>query len=405
MIHIPNDIKPLIRVEAGSFECIANSPVPAWHEQSLTFLNQLSVALRKRDESRSMPDIMALAFWLRKANLETIKKNAGNDEQLVMGLGLSFHICPSNVPVNFVYSLAFALLAGNSCVLKLSSSVSPAGNILLEELRKLLQSEQYAELQERVLLLRYPHNDDINQFWISRADARIFWGGDATIDHMRRFLPPPRSREVSFADRYSFALLDPENVSNLQADELKGLAQRLYNDIYLMDQAACSSPQLVVWLGSADAVVRAQSLIWPALNAIAAQKYELTGIKSMNKFVDACNAAINFPEVESVVSDTPYLTRIRMSSLSKQQQERRGYAGTVFETCIRDLSELGDIISERYQTLTYFGLSKERLRNFIEEQNLRGIDRIVPVGDALKMESTWDGYDVISSLSRQVCIY
>ena len=42
--------------------------------------------------------------------------------------------------------------------------------------------------------------------------------------------------------------------------------------------------------------------------------------------------------------------------------------------------------------------------NFIIENNVSGIDRIVPVGRALDMDVVWDGYDVISSLSRVVDI-
>jgi len=33
---------------------------------------------------------------------------------------------------------------------------------------------------------------------------------------------------------------------------------------------------------------------------------------------------------------------------------------------------------------------------------LSGIDRIVPVGKALDMDVTWDGYDIVRSLSRVI---
>ncbi len=59
-------------------------------------------------------------------------------------------------------------------------------------------------------------------------------------------------------------------------------------------------------------------------------------------------------------------------------------------------------VNERYQTLTYFGLDAARLRDFVVSQRLRGIDRIVPVGRALKMDLVWDGYDIVESLSRLI---
>ena len=36
--------------------------------------------------------------------------------------------------------------------------------------------------------------------------------------------------------------------------------------------------------------------------------------------------------------------------------------------------------------------------------NLLGIDRIVPMGSALNIDIMWDGYDVIRSLSRIVTV-
>jgi hypothetical protein len=35
-------------------------------------------------------------------------------------------------------------------------------------------------------------------------------------------------------------------------------------------------------------------------------------------------------------------------------------------------------------------------------QNLRGIDRVVPVGRAIDMGLVWDGYDIVTSLSREI---
>ena len=59
-----------------------------------------------------------------------------------------------------------------------------------------------------------------------------------------------------------------------------------------------------------------------------------------------------------------------------------------------------NIISNKYQTLTYFGLEKLSLKNFVIDNKLNGIDRIVPIGKALEMSLIWDGFDIIRSLSR-----
>ena len=68
------------------------------------------------------------------------------------------------------------------------------------------------------------------------------------------------------------------------------------------------------------------------------------------------------------------------------------------------MSELSSKIDDRFQTLTYYGMNIELLRNFVLKNNLVGIDRIVPIGKALDMGHIWDGVDLIKTLSRIVTI-
>jgi hypothetical protein len=60
------------------------------------------------------------------------------------------------------------------------------------------------------------------------------------------------------------------------------------------------------------------------------------------------------------------------------------------------------MVTSKYQTLTYFGIPKQELERFVTSNRLPGIDRIVPVGEAMDIGSTWDGFDLIRTLSR-VC--
>ena len=59
-----------------------------------------------------------------------------------------------------------------------------------------------------------------------------------------------------------------------------------------------------------------------------------------------------------------------------------------------------NFINSKYQTLTYLGFQKEELEDFVIKNRLSGIDRIVPVGQALDIDIIWDGYDLAKSLSR-----
>jgi len=62
------------------------------------------------------------------------------------------------------------------------------------------------------------------------------------------------------------------------------------------------------------------------------------------------------------------------------------------------------LINSKFQTLTYYGILKKHLYDFVLKNRLRGIDRIVPVGQAHEMDLKWDGYDIINSLSRIIDI-
>ena len=47
-------------------------------------------------------------------------------------------------------------------------------------------------------------------------------------------------------------------------------------------------------------------------------------------------------------------------------------------------------------------MDKEELRRFVTANGLRGIDRIAPVGHTMDFALTWDGYDLIRTLSRRI---
>lgn len=52
--------------------------------------------------------------------------------------------------------------------------------------------------------------------------------------------------------------------------------------------------------------------------------------------------------------------------------------------------------------MTCYGYDIQKLRRFVRDSRLRGIDRIVPLGQAMTFEPTWDGMDLIERLSREI---
>ena len=91
---------------------------------------------------------MTFAFWCRKANLVRLKEQC-TDTIGRIGKGIVFHIAPSNVPVNFAFSLAFGLLAGNGNVVRVSDKQFEQVSIICRNLNKLLQRSEYKVLQRQ----------------------------------------------------------------------------------------------------------------------------------------------------------------------------------------------------------------------------------------------------------------
>ena len=74
----------------------------------------------------------------------------------------------------------------------------------------------------------------------------------------------------------------------------------------------------------------------------------------------------------------------------------------VYEVVDNELSQFCNVVNNRYQTVTVFGVKPDMVIQKIIDSGLSGIDRIVPVGEALNLSNFWDGFDLVRTLSRVV---
>ena len=58
-----------------------------------------------------------------------------------------------------------------------------------------------------------------------------------------------------------------------------------------------------------------------------------------------------------------------------------------------DINKLFNYFNEKFQTITYFGFTKDYFKKILRRKDLNGVDRI-PVGQALDIGLIWDGYDL-----------
>lgn len=368
----------------------------------IEFLNALSGALLKDRESRLYPDAITFAFFCRKANLQKLREEYVSDGVLRMGHGLLFHIAPSNVPINFGYSLVAGLLAGNTNVVRVSSKQFAQVDLIIKHLHALLNSGDNDEVANRIALVRYDRTSDANAMFSAMCNVRVIWGGDATIATLRQNAIPPRAFDVCFADRYSIAALNPEAVIAASDAEIKKLAEAFYNDTYLFDQNACSAPHTIFWLRS-SVLKEAQERFWNAVHEHTAAKYQLQAVMSVDKLTAFYRQAACMDVRKEEMPDN-VVVRTELKELPKNIEDFRCACGYFSEFIIDSLDKIAPIVSIKYQSLGYYGFSKDELRDFVIRNRFQGLDRIVPIGETTAFALTWDGYNLIDTFTRRPSI-
>jgi len=372
----------------------------SFNDETVRFLDDLSKHLRKRKDALSFPDLMSVAFWCRKGNIEKMKKEFC-DGKIHTGRGLIFHIAPSNVPVNFIFSYFFGLLSGNSNIVRIPSKKFPQVDILCDAVKEILKNDDYINIRKNTQFVTYERDKEINDYYSEICDGRIIWGGDNTINTLRESHIKPKAVEIVFADRYSFGIMQSEKIVSSSDEEITNLAHNFYNDTYLMDQNACSTPHCIFWLG--NQVEQASEIFWNAVKKEEA-KYSLEPIKSVDKYTDLCRMAMERVDIAKIKTHGNFLYVTELKKVPDNIENLRGRFGMFFECPINSLDDLSGAVTEKSQTMAYYGINKNELTSFIKKNHLKGIDRIVTFGSTLDIGVIWDGYDIIRSLSRIIDI-
>ena len=368
--------------------------------QILNFLDALSNEILKIENRRDFPDLVSFAFYIRKSNLKS-KKDFFTDNELRLGRGLVFHIAPSNVPLNFAFSMVFALLSGNSNIIRISSRNFPQVDLLIQAISKVTSDIEFHPIENFITIIRYEHNAAITDYFSSICAARVIWGGNNTIRTIKKSPIPVRSIDISFADRKSLTVIDAKSIEELSNEALSHLCEQFFTDVYLFDQEGCSSPKAVIWLNS-DLHQGQKSRFWLELSKIAERRYDLQPMQAMNKFTELCEMAIDEPADLKVDFQNNYLYRIRSTDLPVLEQ--LGRYGTFWEFDLRSVAELAQITQSDTQTLTYFGVSPLEIVEELKKGKIDGIDRVVPIGSAFEIDTVWDGNDLIRTLSRIIAV-
>lgn len=393
-----NNFTLLVPYEVNWEEFYNQKPDFIFSDLNIDFLNEVSSQLLKDPRSRKFPDVISFAFFCRKGNLKALKVEFESNH-IHIGRGCVFHIAPGNVPVNFAYSFVAGVLAGNNNIVKVSSKDFPQVDLILEVIRNVISQDRFAEFSKKLAFVKYDRTSDATAFFSKMADARIIWGGDHTIETVKKNPVPPRSVDVCFSDRYSIAVINPGSILKEEDKDLSKLAEAFYNDTYLFDQNACSAPHLVFWLNRGD-VEEAKKKFWDAVHEYARKHYEFSAIMAVDKETAFYRQAVDMNIKKEETPDNIIYRADLIGDLQKNIPDYRSKCGYFVEHTVNNMDEIAPIISHKYQTMVYHGFDKETMIDFVKRNHLKGLDKIVPFGDSTKFSLIWDGYNLISMLSR-----
>lgn len=372
---------------------------------TLAFFSEVSTRLASNAATAAMPDVRALAFWMRRSHLVELKgqfqalKAPGT---LRVARGCVFHLPPSNVDTIFMYSWLLAALSGNQNVVRLPSLRNEAIATMCQTLNDVLATTEFSQLLPAFAVVGYGHEAEITAAISARADVRVVWGGDATVARIRSIPLPPRSVELTFADRYSLAAIEAGAYLGVDPRKRAQLVEDFVSDTFQFDQGACSSPQLVVWCGSPEDVDRASDAFFTAVAEAAARRgYAVDAGTATAQTLAAANLAAD----HVVRRCLRYGRELMVVEIDGPPDLARDHVGGGYLLSLRlgALADLAPFLTRSDQTVTQFGFGEAELVDFAGRAGRSGgIDRIVPFGQALTFDRFWDGYDLLDAFTRAV---
>lgn len=369
-------------------------PLRPFDDEVIAFFNDLSALLRS---NRDYSDVATFGFWCRKAAL--LKERAKYDDITErFGKGIVFHSTPSNVPVNFAFSFAAGLLAGNANIVRLPGKSFEQVTVISDAIKQLLETT-HQNMAPYIVFVKFPPVKEITDAFSSLCNVRVTWGGDMTVAELRQSKIPTRTTEITFADRHSIAVIDAD--AYLEADRKDTIIQNFYNDTYFSDQNACTAPRIIFWQGEKKEEAKAD--FWDRVHEKTVKEYTLAPVQAVGK-LNAMYSVASQKKVKVEKSDDMFITRLDVDKIDKDLMNYKYNSGFYFEKDIENLREIVDVCDVRCQTLTYYGVKEEDFRAFLEEARPIGIDRIVPMGKSMDFALIWDGYDLIRQMSRRVTI-
>lgn len=370
-------------------------------EERIAFIHTLSQTILTDPQARAYPELMAMAYWFRKAHLNQLHQQFQADYQKDrQARGTIFHIAPGNVDTLFMYSWLLSLLLGNHNLVRVSQQLG-------EQMQKLLAYIQtamkpFSGLTASNFIFTYPHDDAMNMQLSRSCDLRVTWGGDKTVDHIQSLPLPPNARDIGFRDRFSLAVFNAPSITELNEQTFREFLAAFYNDALWFDQRACASPKLIVWIGEDEIIQKARRQFWPAFSSYIASKNMPS---CAQETIARATILMNWGAQALLTDETASLDLFPAHCLLKNMNDMVRLThpglGLFAELGFHIPEALFSLLSEKDQTISIFGFSKITEENFRQHLNRHHpASRLVATGSALNFSTRWDGVDFLETFTK-----
>lgn len=364
-------------------------------DRVLSFLNRFSSEIMRAPAARKFSDLITFADFCRGRKLKIEVKY--REAQQRRGVGNVIHIAPANIPINFAFTMVMGLVSGNRNIVRVPSDHAPQVDLFLQIWNQVVSDFDDLDLRDLVAFVSTSKDSEALRSAIKSCDALIVWGGDTTVEYFRSFKRKPLSVDLFFPNRRSCAVFSASAVRDLKCADLKDFCRRFFNDTYLVDQNACSSPSLVYWVGSDKEITSAQKRFWPQLAEYLNENGDMTPFNLLERHVDLMSNLEAMDEGVEISRDGSFIWRFTDQGLMPGILR----LGAFLECSIADVKELFLNGRNIEQTVTIFGVDPKDIHESAN-RNYTRVDRVVSVGNALDIGFVWDGKDTLQQLSRVI---
>lgn len=392
----------------------------------LWFIATLSSTILKDEKCKAFPELIALGFWLRKSNLHTLLQQQGfagllneaddvneviqlntNSKGTREALGLVVHFTPSNVDTMFIYSWVASLLLGNHNIVRVASKDSELQTLLLNIINRLFARPEFVCIAQSNYFIRFDKQGDSTRVLCEKADARVIWGGDASVAAILACDAPSDCIDLCFADKFSASI-----IANVNEGNVKQIANLLWRDTQPYMQQACSSPRVIYWLNSSDtALTKSKSTLVSLLSLLEQSSQANTqagwhSISQANEHLVTAQRIMSSPlegqgpELLALASVSGLVVEHTSNSMLNLHTGNGFFICKLCDTLDAVFDDIKRLDNSKMQTLSFHSVDEASLLIQKQAKSISGIDRIVPLGRALDFTFHWDGYDLLSELSR-----